>query len=148
MDDEEHNRRLTGPGPPGPARLYALAAGGLLALLGVLGFFYDAGFETGANLADDDLAGVLLVNGWRNVIYLATGLCALGFASRLPRVTAMALGAFYATFGIWGLEVINGGIGSILDAVPLGNHDNVFHLALGALGLAAALIDNSDEILG
>ncbi len=128
-------------GAPGPARLYALAAGALLALLGVLGFFYDAEFGTGANLASDDLAGLLNVNGWRNVIYLATGLLALAFAARRPRRVALGLGLFYLVFAVWGLAETERGIGSLLDAVPLGDNDNGLHLALAVLGLGAALID-------
>ena len=126
---------------PGPARLYALLAGAFLALLGVLGFFYDAEFGTGANLASDDLAGLLNVNGWRNVIYLASGLLALAFAARNARRVAFGLGLFYLVFAIWGLAETERGIGSLLDAIPLGDNDNALHLALGILGLGAALID-------
>lgn len=126
---------------PGPARLYALAAGAFLALLGVLGFFYDAGFGTGVNLAGDDLAGLLIVNGWRNVIYLATGVLGLAFAARTPRRVAFGLGLFYFVFAISGLAETERDIGSLLDAVPLGDTDNGLHLTLGVLGLGAALID-------
>jgi hypothetical protein len=82
---------------PGAARLYALVAGALLALLGVLGFFYDAGFSTGTDLSADDVAGIIVVNGWRNVLYLLTGLLALGFAARRPRPTAAAVGGVAGT---------------------------------------------------
>ncbi len=126
---------------PGPARLYALLAGSLLAVLGVLGFFYDAEFGTGVNLASDDLAGLLIVNGWRNVIYLATGILALAFAAHTPRRVAFGLGLFYLVFAIWGLAETDRDIGSLLDAIPLGDNDNGLHLALGVLGLGAALID-------
>ncbi len=129
------------PGEPGPARLFALAAGALLALLGVLGFFYDAGFDTGTDLAADDIAGIIVVNGWRNVVYLVSGLAALGFAARRPRRTAAALGAFYLLFGIWGLLETEKDIGSILEILPLTNSDNIFHLTLGSLGMIAALAD-------
>lgn len=125
----------------GPARLYALAAGVLLSLLGVLGFFYDAGFDTGTKLAADDVAGIIVVNGWRNIVYLATGLLALGFAGRHARRTAAALAGFYLVYGIWGLIVTDHDIGDILEILPLTNADNVFHLVLGGLGAAAALAD-------
>jgi hypothetical protein len=129
------------PGSPGPARLFALLAGGFLALLGVLGFFYDAGFDTGSGLASDDLAGTLMVNGWRNVIYLVTGMVALGFAPRRARATALGLGLFYLVYAIWGFIVTDRGIGSILDTLPLGNDDNALHLIIGVLGTFAALVD-------
>ena len=126
---------------PGPARLYALVAGALLALLGVLGFFYDAGFATGKDLAADDVAGIIVVNGWRNVVYLVSGLLALGFAARNARRTAAALGAFYLVLGIWGLLVTDHDIGSILEVLPLTDGDNAFHLVIGGLGAMAALAD-------
>lgn len=140
MADPEKPRRepqeATG---PGPARLYALAAGIGLALLGVLGFFYDATFGTGDKLTSDDLAGILNVNGWRNVVYVATGVLALAAAPRSPRLTALGLGAFYLVLGVWGLAETDRGIGSLLDTLPLGNADNALHLILGAAGLLAAL---------
>lgn len=123
------------------ARLYLLVAGAGLALLGVLGFFFDADFGTGDDLASDDLSGVLIVNGWRNVIYLATGLLALAFASTRARAVALLLGGFYLALGVWGLIETERGIGSILDAIPTGNRDNALHLAVGVLGLLAGLLD-------
>lgn len=126
---------------PGAARLYALLAGAFCALLGVLGFFYDAEFGTGQNLASDHLAGLLNVNGWRNVIYLATGLLGLALAPRAPRRTAFGLGLFYLVFAIWGFAETERDIGNLLDAIPLGDNDNALHLVLGILGLGAALVD-------
>ena len=107
---------------PGPARLYGLVFGALLCLLGVAGFFYDAGFDTGNSLASDYLVGTLLVNGWRNVLYLLTGFAALALAARAPRATALALGGFYTLLAIWGLIETDRGIGSILDVLPLGHN--------------------------
>lgn len=142
MQDSEKPKKRPPTAPrPGPARLVALLAGAGLALLGVLGFFYDAEFGTGSQLASDDLAGVLVVNGWRNLVYLVTGILALAFAPRTPRLTALALGAFYAALGLWGLADTDRGIGSILDALPLGDRDNALHLIIGASGLLAAVTD-------
>ena len=126
---------------PSASRLYALVAGVLLCLLGVAGFFYDSSFESGSRLASDYLAGTLLVNGWRNVLYIATGLLLVAFADRAPRPTALAGGAFYLALGVWGLIETERGIGSILDLLPLGDRDNVFHLVVGGLGIGAFLFD-------
>jgi len=128
-------------GTAGPARLFALLAGAALSLLGVLGCFYDAGFGTGLELASDDLAGILYVNGWRNVVYLGTGLAALALAPRHPRASALGLGCFYVVLAIWGFEATDRGVGSILDALPLGDNDNALHLVVGVLGVVAALVD-------
>jgi hypothetical protein len=141
MADQSDRRAPAGATEPGPARLYALSAGAFLALLGVLGFFFDAGFATGKDLAADDVAGIIVVNGWRNVIYLASGLIALALASRHARAAAAALGGLYLLLGIWGLLVTDHDIGSIAELLPLTNEDNVLHLALGTLGAIAALAD-------
>lgn len=135
------DRSKSRPGEPGAARLYALVAGALLCLLGVAGFFYDASFHTGSTLSSDYLAGTLLINGWRNVLYIASGMIALGFAARAPRITAYALGGFYLALAIWGFVETNRGIGDILGLLPLGDRDNAFHLIVGLLGVTAGLVD-------
>jgi hypothetical protein len=141
MADRSDRRKGTDRSEPGPARLYALVAGGFLALLGVLGFFFDAGFDTGRDLAADDIAGFIVVNGWRNVLYLASGLLALALGPRRPRGTAAALGGLYLVLGIWGLIVTDHDIGSILEVLPLTDEDNALHLVIGTLGVVAALTD-------
>lgn len=126
---------------PSASRLYALVAGVLLSLLGVAGFFYDSSFDTGSGLTSDYLAGTLLINGWRNVLYIASGLLLVAFAGRAPRPAALAGGALYLLLGIWGVIETERGIGSILDVLPLGDRDNAFHLILGGLGIGAVLFD-------
>lgn len=129
------------PAQPSACRLYALVAGVLLSLLGVAGFFYDSSFGTGSSLTSDYLAGTLLINGWRNVLYIVVGLLLAAFAGRAPRHAALAAGALFAVLGIWGVIETERGIGSILDLLPLGDRDNVFHIILGGLGLGAVLLD-------
>lgn len=141
MRSEKPDKRSPEADRAGPAQLYALLAGALLSLLGILGFFFDASFGTGSSLASDDLAGTLNINGWRNVVYLATGLLGLALASRRPRMIAFVIGTFYVVLAIWGFEVTERGIGSILDLMPLGDNDNFLHLILGLLGLGAGLLD-------
>ncbi len=141
MPDQSDQRREAEGNGPGPARLFALGAGVVLSLLGVLGFFYDAGFDTGKQLAADDVGGILVVNGWSNVVYLVSGLLALGFAARHPRRTAGAVGLFYLVLGLWGLTQTDHDIGSILEVIPLRDEDNLFHLLIGGLGTIAALVD-------
>jgi hypothetical protein len=141
MPDQSDQGRDQKANEAGPARLFALCAGGFLALLGVLGFFFDAGFETGKQLSADDVAGIIVVNGWRNVLYLVTGLLALGFAARRPRRTSAVLGGFYLLLGLWGVAETDHDIGNILEVLPLTDEDNVLHLVIGGLGAIAALAD-------
>ena len=75
-----------------PARLYATLVGGTLVVAGIIGFFYDASFDTGDSLQADDVFGVLAVNGWHNIVHILTGALGLlvaGYAAR-----AYAQGAY------------------------------------------------------
>ena len=56
---------------PSPARLFAAAAGLLLIVLGVVGFFYYASF--GPLDSYEEALGAIQVNGWLNLFYIATG---------------------------------------------------------------------------
>jgi len=103
---------------PSPARLYAAAAGVVLVVLGVVGFFYDASF--GSLGQYEEALGALQVNGWLNLLYIATGAVGLlvaGVASRTFSLTAGLLFTLLAIVG-WGTEWLN--------------------LVVGLLGLAAA----------
>ena len=70
--------------PPSPARLYAAAAGALLFVAGIAGFF-------------DDLS-------WLNFLHVATGALALLLAGAAPRPTALVLGLLYAGLAVWGFS--------------------------------------------
>jgi Domain of unknown function (DUF4383) len=101
-----------------PARLYAALGGALLLVLGVVGFFYDASF--GSLDTYEEALGALQVNGWLNLLYVATGAVGVLVAGATSRGYALTVGAIYvvlATVG-WGSEGLN--------------------LLVGVLGLAAA----------
>jgi len=78
--------------------------------------------------------GVLDVNGWHNVVHLATGLVALALARTHAREFALGFGVLYLVMAVWGFVLGDGG--SILSIVPVNTEDNVFHLALALSGLA------------
>ena len=124
---------------PTAARLFALAIGGLLVLAGIAGFMYESSFDTGDDIAVDEFAGTLSVNGWRNLLYLLTGALGLGLASRAPRPYALATGALFLVCAVWGWFEVDDGFGALLGAIPLGGADNWLHLLIGAAGVAAGL---------
>ena len=121
-----------------PARLYALLVGGVLTIAGIIGFFYSSSFDTGSSVPSDDVLGILAVNGWHNVVHLVTGLLGLAAAAYAARAYALILGLVYLVVAIWGFTVTQGGVGVILDFLPVNTEDNVLHLVLGLTGLAAA----------
>jgi hypothetical protein len=116
-----------------PAQLYALVVGGTLVAAGILGFFYSTAFGSPGDV--DAVLGILDVNGWHNVVHIATGalgLLSLGYAAR---TYALGLGVVYIVVAAWGF--ILGNHESILGIVPVNTEDNFLHLIIGIAGLAA-----------
>ncbi len=122
-----------------PARLYATLVGGALVIAGILGFFYSSSFGTDRAVVreSEEVLGVLAVNGWHNLIHIATGLLGLAAAAYAARTYALALGLTYLLVAIWGFLVTDNGFGALLSTVPVNTEDNFLHLILGLTGLAA-----------
>jgi hypothetical protein len=100
---------------------------------GIIGFFYSAAFGSPGEV--DAVFGILDVNGWHNVVHIATGalgLLALGYGAR---AYAGGLGVVYVVVAIWGFIIGSGE--SILGFIPVNTEDNVLHTILGLAGLAA-----------
>jgi uncharacterized protein DUF4383 len=122
-----------------PARVYALVVGAVLVVAGIIGFFYNAEFTSNESV-HDAVFGILNVNGWQNVVHIATGvlgLAAFAGGAYAARGYAFGLGVVYLAVAIWGFIIGSGD--SILSIVPVNTEDNVLHLALGVLGLLAGL---------
>ena len=119
---------------PSPARLYAAAAGALLLVLGIAGFFYSASF--GAPGSVEAALGVLRVNAWLNLLYVASGVLGLLAAGNSSRSYALAAGTLFTVLAIWGLVLDPGA--SIAGFLPAAGGNEAPNLALGLLGLAAA----------
>jgi Domain of unknown function (DUF4383) len=120
--------------PASPARLYATLVGALLVVLGILGFFYSASF--GSPGAVEAALSVFRVNAWLNVLYIVTGSLGLLLAGYASRPYALVLGFAYTALAIWGFAIGSGD--AILGFLPANGGDDVLHLVLGLLGLAAA----------
>jgi hypothetical protein len=118
-----------------PARIYALVVGAVLVAAGVIGFFYESAFSSDENVRGAVL-GILDVNGWHNVVHIATGLLGILAARTVSsaRTYCLLFGIVYTVVCIWGFAI---GEGSILSIVPVNTADNVLHLVLAAGGFAA-----------
>jgi hypothetical protein len=116
-----------------PAKLYATLVGAALTIAGIIGFFYSASFGSPGDV--DDAFGILAINGWHNVVHLATGLLGLAAVGYAARQYALGLGLVYVVVAIWGFIIGTGD--SILGIVPVNTEDNILHLILGLTGLAA-----------
>ncbi len=122
-----------------PARLYATLVGGALVIAGIVGFFYNGHFGSGADAFGNDQSvkvfGILAVNGWHNLFHIATGLIGLAVAGFAARQYALAVGLLYVVLAIWGFALGTGH--NLLGIVPVNTEDNFLHLLLGLLGLGA-----------
>ena len=116
-----------------PARLYATLVGAVLTIVGISGFFYSGSFGSPGEV--DKVFGILAVNGWHNILHLATGLLGLACAGYAARQYALGLGLVYLVVAIWGFIIGSGD--AILSTVPVNTPDNILHLILGLTGLAA-----------
>lgn len=104
---------------PSPARLFAAAAGALLVVLGILGFFYYASFGD-LDSYEEAFAG-LQVNGWLNLFLIATGSVGVLVAGVSSRTYALAVGLLYTL-----LAIVGWGSGGLF-------------VTVGVLGIVAAL---------
>jgi hypothetical protein len=122
-----------------PARLYATVVGVVLVIAGILGFFYEANFDTGDSIRSDEVFGILAVNGWHNVVHIVLGLIALAMAGTnySARLYALIFGLVYLGLALWGFLETEDGFGVLIDLVPVNTEDNFLHLILGILGLGA-----------
>jgi hypothetical protein len=120
---------------PSPAKLYATLIGAVLVVGGIVGFFYSASFGSPGEV--DDALGLFRVNGWQNVVHVLTGAIGLLVAGFAARRYALWLGLLYLALAVWGFILGSGE--SILGFLPVNAGDDFLHLALGLLGVGAAL---------
>jgi hypothetical protein len=119
-----------------PAQQYALLFGAVLLLVGILGFIADATFGSGSNVGGNDFI-IFEVNGWHNLVHIASGLLGLMLWRRpdTARLFALGFGGTYLAVTIWGF--ITGD--QVLWLIPVDTADNVLHLLIASAGLAAGL---------
>jgi hypothetical protein len=128
-----------------PAQVYTLAIGLMLVVVGVAGFFYNASFSTGDGTERDAVLGILDVNGWHNIVHIATGAIGLTVAGSYggARAYAIGMGAVYLLVALLGFLAGDGE--EIFDLIPVNTEDNVLHLLIGVAGIAAGLATPATE---
>ena len=126
-------------GTRSPAQLYALVIGVTLVAAGIFGFFYSTSFATGDGTERDAVLGILDVNGWHNLVHIATGALGLAVARSYggARGYALGLGAVYLLVALLGFVAGDGD--EIFNLIPVNTEDNFLHVLLGVAGVGAAL---------
>ena len=128
-----------------PAQVYALVIGLTLVVAGIAGFFYSASFSSGDGTERDAVLGILDVNGWHNVVHIASGAIGLSVVGsyRGARAYALGLGVVYLLATLLGF--IAGDGDEILNLVPVNTEDNLLHLLIGLAGVGAGLATPATE---
>ena len=130
---------------PSPALLYTLAIGLTLVVIGVSGFFYIASFSSGDGAERDAVLGIFDVNGWHNILHIASGAIGLAVVGsyRGTRAYALGLGVVYLLVALLGF--IAGDGEEILNLIPVNTEDNLLHLLIGIAGIGAGLATPARE---
>jgi hypothetical protein len=124
-----------------PARIFCLVVGATLLLVGLLGFLAESKFDTSSGGDGGALDGekfiLFEVNGWHNVVHIASGLFLLALMRRhdTARIAALSFGAIYGVVTLIGL--IDGK--DVLGLFPVNPADNVLHILLTVAAFAAGL---------
>jgi len=130
-------RHLLAPQRPTPAQVVAGALGGLLVLVGLVGFAANSSFHTGASLRSDDILG-FAVNGWDNVIPgIAFGLVLLAGAPR-PKSARGALWLIAIGYLVLFFAGLDGE--DAFAWVPANTPDDVLRAVLALVCIVAAAI--------
>jgi len=109
----------------------------VLIAVGVLGFFFGgSGFSVGPAVSGQPFI-IFEVNGWHNIVHLASGALLLLVAAKpATAITgALVFGVVYVVVTLWGF--IDGN--DILSIVPVNTADNFLHLALAVVALLVGL---------
>ena len=128
------------------AQWFCLIVGPTLILVGLLGFLVEAKFDTATGGDPGQIDGenliIFEVNGWHNLVHIASGLLLLVGAIKhgLAKTVAIVFGVTYVIVTVVGL--IDGQ--DLVDLVPINPADNVLHALLAALALAVGLISTKD----
>jgi Domain of unknown function (DUF4383) len=129
------------------AQWYCLIVGTTLLLVGALGFLAEAKFDTSSGGDPGALDGedflIFEVNGWHNVVHIASGAFLALMSSRhaRARASALAFGAIYGLVAVIGL--IDGH--DVLVVIPIDPADNTLQVLLAGSTLAVGLLSDRDR---
>jgi hypothetical protein len=124
------------------AQMFALVAGVILTVVGVVALIVNADFHTGGSIVTDKLL-YMDVNGWSGLFMLVTGLV-LAVASRtasFARKASLGVGVIYLVVTVWSLFT-----SSVAGMLPVNDLTAITYAAIGVLGVTAGLgPDRHDE---
>jgi hypothetical protein len=123
------------------AQIWARVIGWTLLLAGIVGFFYSSAFGSPGKV--DAVFGVLDVNGFHNLVHIATGVLGIAAAGTFGKARAYAifLAVAYTAVAIWGFVLGDGQ--AILSILPVNTEDNVLHAIIALVSLVVGFGQSS-----
>jgi hypothetical protein len=115
------------------AQAFCLVTGLVLIAAGVLGFFFGGSdFTVGPGVSGENFI-VFEVNGWHNVVHIATGafLVLMAASARTAITGALLFGVVYVAVTVLGF--IDGD--DLITIAPVNTADNFLHLGLAVAGV-------------
>jgi len=115
------------------AQTWSRLIGFTLVLVGAIGFAYSSAF--GSPGETDAVLGIFDVNGFHNLVHIATGLFGLALAGSYSgaRGYCFLLAGAYTVVAIWGFVIGDGE--AILSILPVNTEDNFLHLFIALVSL-------------
>jgi hypothetical protein len=126
------------------AQVSCLVGGAVFIAVGILGFFFGGSdFTTGADVEGQNFI-IFEVNGWHNVVHIATGafLVLMAVTAGSAVIGLLIFGLAYLAVTVWGFLEGN----DVVNLIPVDTADNWLHLALAVVALLIALV--SGGLLG
>jgi hypothetical protein len=126
------------------AQSFCLLIGAGLIAVGVLGFvFGGTGFDAGGDVEGDDLV-IFEVNGWHNVVHIATGAFLVLMSMRAAAATtgAVIFGVVYAAVAVWGFADGD----DIANLAATDRADNWLHVGLAPAGVVVGLLASAVDV--
>jgi Domain of unknown function (DUF4383) len=123
------------------AQSFCLALGLVLIAVGILGFLFGGdGFDTGAGVSGDEFLG-LEVNGWHNVVHIASGafLVLVAGSARTAALGSLIFGLVYAAVCVLGF--VDGS--DVFDVVAINDADNWLHLGLAVVAIIVGIMSGA-----
>ncbi len=123
------------------AQTFCLVAGAGLIAAGVLGFFFGGSdFATGNSVQGEEFI-VFEVNGWHNIVHIASGALLLLLApkARVAAIGALIFGLVYAGVTVWGFIEEN----DVANLIPINTADNWLHAAIAIAAILAAALSGA-----
>ncbi|MFT4049025.1 MAG: DUF4383 domain-containing protein [Solirubrobacterales bacterium] len=117
------------------AQMFAVAAGVILTIAGVVSLVVNFDFSTGGGIVTEKLL-FLDVNGWSGLLMLLTGVALLigSRSNAMARPVSLAVGVVYLVVTVWSLFTA-----SVIGIFPVNDMTAILYAAIGVLGVTAGV---------